>query len=55
VEVSEREVKKWVEERLSRYKWLEGGVRFVGGIPKTASGKVLKRVLRGEGREGAKL
>ena len=52
-EVDERDVKKWVEERLARYKWLEGGVWFVGSLPKTASGKVLKRVLgEGGGREG---
>jgi 4-coumarate--CoA ligase len=56
VELEEMEVKKWVEERLARYKWLEGGVRFLDALPKTASGKILKRVLRdGEGREGAKL
>ncbi|KAG1722895.1 hypothetical protein EDB19DRAFT_1859208 [Suillus lakei] len=32
----------WVQERLSRYKWLRGGV---GIIPKTPTGKVLRRVL----------
>lgn len=54
--VSEADVKRWVEGRLSKYKWLEGGVRFVEKLPKTASGKILKRVLReGEAREGAKL
>jgi 4-coumarate--CoA ligase len=58
VELGETEVKKWVEQRLSKYKWLEGGVRFLDMLPKTASGKVLKRVLRdreGEARGGAKL
>lgn len=55
-DVSETDVKRWVEGRLSKYKWLEGGVRFVEKLPKTASGKILKRVLReGEAREGAKL
>lgn len=54
--VTEEEVKRWVKGRLAKYKWLEGGVRFVDGLPKTASGKILKRVLReGEAREGAKL
>jgi 4-coumarate--CoA ligase len=56
VELGEVEVKRWVEGRLARYKWLEGGVRFLGQLPKTASGKILKRVLReGERREGVKL
>ncbi|KAL1611795.1 hypothetical protein SLS60_000015 [Paraconiothyrium brasiliense] len=50
-ELTEREVEAWVEERLARYKRLEGGVRFlgVGEIPKTASGKIKKREM------GAKL
>lgn len=45
-EVSEGEVRGWVQERLAKYKWLEGGVRFVDVIPKSATGKILKRVLR---------
>lgn len=47
-ELGEREVERWVEGRLARYKRLEGGVRFVGvgGIPKTASGKIKKGELR---------
>ncbi|KAI0827049.1 phenylacetyl-CoA ligase [Trametes gibbosa] len=30
----------------SKYKWLTGGVEFVDVIPKNASGKILRRVLR---------
>ncbi|KAK5678728.1 hypothetical protein LTS10_009172 [Elasticomyces elasticus] len=51
--VSGGEVKEWVAGRLAKYKWLNGGVRFVDAIPKTASGKILKRLLREEAkREG---
>lgn len=32
--VTEEEVKKWVKERTSRFKWLKGGVEFVNEIPK---------------------
>lgn len=53
-ELSEGDVKGWVKERLAGYKQLEGGVRFVEEIPKNASGKILKRVLREQvKREGA--
>lgn len=45
-QVSEGDVRKWVEGKLARYKWLAGGVRFVEIIPKSPSGKILKRVLR---------
>ncbi|KAH8656348.1 hypothetical protein BGZ61DRAFT_466857 [Ilyonectria robusta] len=40
------EIIKHVQQHKSRYKWLEGGVEFVEAIPKTASGKVLRRLLR---------
>lgn len=33
-------------ERVSNPKRLRGGVKFVDSIPKTPSGKILRRVLR---------
>jgi acyl-coenzyme A synthetase/AMP-(fatty) acid ligase len=44
--LGEKEVKAWCGERLASYKTLTGGVKFVDAIPKNASGKILKRVLR---------
>jgi len=44
------DVKEYVAERLIKYKRLEGGVIFVDSIPKTASGKFLKRELRERAR-----
>ncbi|PVH90826.1 acetyl-CoA synthetase-like protein [Periconia macrospinosa] len=44
--MSEKEVVEYAAGRLVEYKRLEGGVRFVEAIPKTVSGKILKRVLR---------
>jgi acyl-CoA synthetase (AMP-forming)/AMP-acid ligase II len=53
----EQQVAGWVEGRLAKYKKLEGGVKFVESIPKTPSGKILKRVLREQAKKelGAKL
>ena len=34
VELSERDVMSWLDERLARYKRLDGGVKFVESIPK---------------------
>lgn len=42
----EKEVKEWMVGKLASYKKLEGGVVFLDVIPKNASGKILKRVLR---------
>ncbi|OOF93140.1 hypothetical protein ASPCADRAFT_209753 [Aspergillus carbonarius ITEM 5010] len=52
--LTEQMVKKWLGERLAGYKALTGGVKFVEVIPKTASGKILKRVLREESRREVK-
>ena len=43
-----RDVHKFMKERLTSYKTLTGGVVFVDAIPKSASGKILKRVLKDE-------
>lgn len=42
---------------MARYKNLEGGVKFVDAIPKNASGKILKNLLREWAKKemGAKL
>lgn len=37
---------KHVEEHKARHKWLKGGVRFVDAVPKSPSGKILRRLLR---------
>lgn len=55
-----REIAKHVEEHKARHKWLKGGVEFVDIIPKSPSGKILRRLLRDKEREarrakGAKL
>jgi len=44
--LDEANVRKYCGERLAKFKELTGGVRFVDAIPKNASGKILKRVLR---------
>jgi acyl-CoA synthetase (AMP-forming)/AMP-acid ligase II len=46
VEITKEEVKKFIKERTSYHKWLRGGVEFIETIPKSASGKILRRLLR---------
>lgn len=50
-QLTAEEVKRWCGTRLAKYKELTGGVRFVDAIPKNASGKILKRVLRDQAKE----
>jgi 4-coumarate--CoA ligase len=44
--LNEQQVQAYMKERLAGYKQLTGGVVFVDEIPKSASGKILRRVLR---------
>ncbi len=46
-----REIAKHVEEHKARYKWLKGGVEFIDVVPKSPSGKILRRVLKDRERE----
>lgn len=45
-QLTEEEVLKFVTDNASPAKRLRGGVRFIDEIPKNASGKILRRVLR---------
>ncbi|KAL8728898.1 MAG: hypothetical protein Q9181_005187 [Wetmoreana brouardii] len=40
------EILSWMECRVAKYKQLSGGISFVEEVPKSSSGKLLRRVLR---------
>ncbi|CAL2045732.1 unnamed protein product [Caenorhabditis brenneri] len=44
--LSKKEIRRFIEGKVSSYKYLEGGVEFIEEIPKSASGKILRRYLR---------
>ncbi|KAI0169808.1 acetyl-CoA synthetase-like protein [Hypoxylon sp. FL1284] len=46
-----RDIYLWVEQHKARYKWLKGGIEFVDVIPKSPSGKILRRLLKDKERE----
>ena len=55
-----RGIAKHVKDHKARHKWLDGGIEFIDEIPKSPSGKILRRMLRDKHREqmrqkGAKL
>ncbi len=45
-ETTRTEIYEWVKERVAPYKRLDGGIVFTDTIPKSASGKILRRLLR---------
>jgi acyl-CoA synthetase (AMP-forming)/AMP-acid ligase II len=45
-EKTAKEIVEWVAGKTARTKWLRGGVVWMEQIPKSASGKILRRVLK---------
>ena len=42
---------KWLQAKVADHKRLRGGVRFVDKVPKSASGKILRRLLKTQAQE----
>nr|XP_022331327.1 4-coumarate--CoA ligase-like [Crassostrea virginica]XP_022331328.1 4-coumarate--CoA ligase-like [Crassostrea virginica] len=45
-EVSSHDITSFVEGKVAHYKRLRGGVEFIDQIPKSPSGKILRRILK---------
>ncbi|KAI0020159.1 hypothetical protein F4780DRAFT_743070 [Xylariomycetidae sp. FL0641] len=59
-EAKAAEIAAWLDGKVAQHKRLRGGIRFLDDIPKNASGKLLRRVLRDRAKaedraQGAKL
>lgn len=50
-----RQIQKHVEEHKAKYKWITGGIEFIDVIPKSPSGKILRRMLRDKEKEKRRL
>jgi acyl-coenzyme A synthetase/AMP-(fatty) acid ligase len=48
--VTSQSITMHVQDHKTRYKWLMGGVQFIDAIPKSPSGKILRRFLRDKDR-----
>ena len=58
--ISEDEIKQYVKDAMASHKQLRGGVIYLEAIPKSPSGKILRRELRDAAKkevraQGAKL
>ncbi|KAI0137007.1 putative phenylacetyl-CoA ligase [Xylariales sp. AK1849] len=55
-----KEIVQWLSTKVSPHKQLRGGIRYIDAIPKNASGKILRRILKEQAKQedratGAKL
>ncbi|KAE8351076.1 hypothetical protein BDV28DRAFT_26531 [Aspergillus coremiiformis] len=46
-------ITQWLDGKVAYHKRLRGGVRFVDAIPKSVSGKILRRILKNQAKEEA--
>lgn len=44
--VTEPQVQKWIEERVSKHKRLVGGIAFIPEVPRLPSGKIQRKVMK---------
>ncbi|KAJ3191803.1 hypothetical protein HK101_007402 [Irineochytrium annulatum] len=51
---TESEIRAFVEGKVAQHKRLRGGVAFIAEVPKSASGKILRRMLRAQDAEERK-
>ena len=47
----EEKIASWLAAKVANHKKLRGGVKFVDAVPKSATGKILRRLLKEEARK----
>lgn len=47
----EERIANWLAAKVANHKKLRGGVKFVDAVPKSASGKILRRILKEQARK----
>lgn len=50
-EATSKDIIDWLAQKVANHKRLRGGVRFVEEIPKSVSGKILRRVLKEKAKD----
>lgn len=50
-DLTSEQIMQWVDGKVSNHKRLRGGVVLVDAVPKSAAGKILRKVLRDQARK----
>jgi acyl-coenzyme A synthetase/AMP-(fatty) acid ligase len=49
--VKAKELAEWVAGQVAPHKKLRGGIKFIQQVPKSPSGKILRRLMRDQAKE----
>jgi len=52
--VTEKQIQEWMRKRVAKHKQLVGGVKFIDEVPKLASGKIKRALMREWAKRDAK-
>lgn len=44
--ITEDSIRDWTKQRVAKHKQLTGGVAFIDEVPKLASGKITRKIMR---------
>ena len=44
--VTPKDIQEWIKARVAKHKYLNGGVVFIDEVPKLASGKIQRKIMR---------
>ena len=53
--VTPEQIQEWIKPRVAKHKWLVGGVTFIDEVPKLASGKIQRKVMREWAKKDAEI
>jgi acyl-coenzyme A synthetase/AMP-(fatty) acid ligase len=49
------EIQEWIKSKVAKHKWLVGGVTFIEEVPKLASGKIQRKIMKEWSKADAKI
>ena len=52
-QVDESAIQTWMSQRVAKHKRLQGGVVFIEEVPKSATGKIQRNIIRGWSNHGS--
>ena len=52
--LSDKDIQEWMKPKVAKHKQLVGGIMFIDEVPKLASGKIVRKLIREWAKRDAK-